>query len=171
MTKPAAQRIVYRNIAVVLVRGGAVLAVALVLLLGMVMYAFTTFRHADTTSRTAAAFMVLIAALLIWIAIRIVGSRISADPDGVFVHTVFRPCKYISWDDITGFELVPARRLNNLFTRSAVAIAVMRTSERTPLYCVGASFTERCAAAESMLEALRASHDGTLNLASPADQH
>jgi uncharacterized membrane-anchored protein len=47
-----------------------------VLLLGMLMYAFTTFPHADTTSRSAAVVLVLVAALLIWMAIRIIGSRI-----------------------------------------------------------------------------------------------
>jgi len=171
MTEPEAQRTIYRNIVVVLVRGGAVLAVALVLLLGMLMYAFTTFPHADSTSSIAAVIGTLIAALLIWLAVRIVGSRISADQDGVFVHTVFRPCKYIPWGDITGFELIPARRLNNQFTRSAVAIAVMRTGQRKPLYCLGASFTERSAAAESMLEALRASHDSTQIHVNTADRH
>jgi hypothetical protein len=146
---------VYRNVVLVLVRGGAVLLVALVILLGMIMYAITTLPHAGTASRITAAVATVIALLLVWLAIRTIGSRITATADGVFVHTVFRRCQYLPWTSVTGFELIPAPRFNNRFTRSAVAIAVIRSHERKPAYCLGASFTQPSPAADAMVEALR----------------
>ena len=29
------------------------------------------------------------------------------------MHTAFRPCQYLAWTRITGFELIPARRLKS----------------------------------------------------------
>lgn len=158
---------IYRNILLVLVRGVAVLALAVVFLLAMVVFAIRTPPGAETASRTIAALMAVVAIVLAWIGIRTIGSRITVTSDGVFVHTVFRRCQFISWTSIADFDLISASRLNNQFTRAAVAIAVIqrhqyeRRSERGherrigPLYCIGVSFTERSPAATTMLEALR----------------
>jgi hypothetical protein len=166
MTSPPAQRTVYRNVLLVMVRGGALLTVSFFLLLAVIIAAVLG-PSFDTASWTGVGVFTLIGALLVLLAIRTIGSRITAGSDGVFVHTVFHTCQYLAWDNIAGFELIPAPRLNNQFTRSAVAIAVIRPHQRKPLYCLGASFTQPSAAAGTMLEALRASQRTAQLEASP----
>jgi len=147
----------YRNIVLVLIRGGITLAPSVVILSSMVLYVTQTLPTADAASKTAAAVAVALSLLGAWLAVRIVGSRITAGPDGLFVHRVLRRCQYVPWQDVTGFKLIPAARLNNGFTRSAVAVAVLRDCQR-PLYCLGASFSEPSPAANNMLDALRSEH-------------
>ncbi len=155
MSEPPAERVVYRNILLVFIRGGIILLPAVVITVSMIMYAATTLPHADATSKTTAAVTVLIAAALIWLAIRTIGSRITVTGEGLFVHTVFRRCQFQFWDSITGFELIRATRFDNRFTRSAVAIAVTRSHQHKPVYCLGASFSGPSPAADTMLRALQ----------------
>jgi hypothetical protein len=169
MTSLPADRAVYRNVLLVMVRGGALLTVSFFLLLAVIIAAVLG-PSFDTARWSVAGVGVGIVALLVLLAIRTVGSRITAGPDGVFVHTVFRTCQYLPWTNITGFELIPAPRLNNQFTRSAVAIAVIRPHEHKPLYCLGASFAQPSPAADAMLEALRASQRAAQAQTSPIGQ-
>jgi hypothetical protein len=169
MTAPPAQRTVYRNVLLVMVRGGALLTVSFFLLLAVTIAAVLgpTF---DTYSWTAVGVFAFIAALLVLLAIRTIGSRITAGPDGVFVHAVFRARQHVPWNTITGFELIPVPRLNSQLTRSAVAIAIIRPDQHKPLYCLGASFTQPSPAAETMLEALRDSQRTAQAHSSPIGQ-
>ena len=153
---------VYRNILLVLARGAIILLAGIVILVSMVLYATHTLSGADTASKTAAEAATGIGVLLVWIAIRVAGSRISAGPDGLFVHKVFRRTSYVPWEDVISAELIPAPRFNNRFTGSAVAVAVIRDHDR-PLYCLGASFSERAQAADTMLSALQSQHQSWLN--------
>lgn len=66
------------------------------------------------------------------------------------------------WEDITGLTLTPTPRFNNRFTRSAVAVAIMRRHEQ-PIYCLGASFAEPSSAADSMLGELQSQHHAWLD--------
>lgn len=79
---------VYRNILLALLRGVAVLTLAVVFLLAMIVFAIRTPPGAETASRTIAAIMAVVAIVLAWIGIRTIGSRITVNSDGVFVHTV-----------------------------------------------------------------------------------
>lgn len=152
---------VYRNILLVLIRAAVIVLAAIVVLVSMVLYATHTLSGADTTSKATAASITAIAFLLIWIAVRVVGSRISVGADGLFVHRVFRRTSYVPWEDVITIELIPAPRFNNSFTRSAVAVAITRDHDR-PLYCLGASFSERAQAADTMLRALQSEHQAWL---------
>ena len=148
---------VYRNIVLVVVRGGASMLLGVMLILSFALAA-TQMPSGDTALRlSAVAVMAGIGAILIWLGIRIIGSRISAGSDGLFIHTVFRRCRFVPWGQVTGFQLVPAPRLNNQFTRTSVTVAVLR-AHHGPLYCLGASFSEPSPAADAMLQSLQAEH-------------
>jgi hypothetical protein len=86
---------------------------------------------------------------------RAVGSGIFSGPDGVAVRRLLRRRVWLPWPDVTGFDLIRARRFDNGYTRQSVAIAVLRADGAKPLYCLGASFTEPQPAADQMLAALR----------------
>jgi hypothetical protein len=95
-TSLPADRAVYRNVLLVMVRGGALLTLSFFLLLAVIIAAVLG-PSFDTTRWTVAGVGVGIVGLLVLLAIRTVGSRTTAGPDGVFVHTVFRACQYLRW--------------------------------------------------------------------------
>jgi hypothetical protein len=163
-TAPASPYRVYRNILLVLIRGVITALPGVVILLCAPLYATHTLPGADATSKITAAVAAGIAVLLLWIAVRVVGSRISAGPDGLYVYRVFRRRRYVPWEDATGFRLIRAPRFDNRFTRSAVAVAVL-PDQRPPLYCLGASFTEPSKSADTMLSALQSEHQSWLSAA------
>jgi hypothetical protein len=144
----------YRNILLVLIRGGVVAAPGVLILLCMPLYATHMPPGAGARSKAAAAVATGIGVLVVWTAIRVIGSRISAGPEGLVVYKVLRRRQYVPWQDVTGFQLIRAPRFSNSYTRTAVAVAVLRDQHR-PLYCLGASFTEPSHAADDMLHALQ----------------
>jgi hypothetical protein len=64
----------------------------------------------------------------------------------------------VPWEQVADIQLIPAPRLNNQFTRTSVAVAVLRDGHR-PAYCLGASFDGPSPAAETMLRDLAAEHE------------
>lgn len=100
------------------------------------------------------AFFAVVAVLLLWLGFRAIASGIFAGPDGIAVRRVLLRRVWLPWSDVTGFDLIRARRLDNGFTRQSVAIAVLRPDGHRPLCCLGASFARPQPAADQMLTAL-----------------
>jgi hypothetical protein len=146
----------YRNILLVLVRGGAA-ALAGVLFMVIASVALIFAPEGAIPRLGFAAVMALLGAILILLAVRIIGSRMTTVPDGVFVHTVFRRCVFVPWAEVTDVRLIPAPRLRNQFARDQVAVAIFR-GHRRRLLCLGASFEEPSPAADTMLRSLRAEY-------------
>jgi hypothetical protein len=150
---------IYRSIIRVLVRGGACILAGMFLILSFGAAGVFAMPQGDTASRLGAvAVMMGIGALLIWLGVRMIGSRIAAGPDGIVIHRAFRRRQFVPWEQAADIELIPTSRLNNQFTRTSVAVAVLRNGHR-PAYCLGASFDEPSQAAETMLYDLRAEHE------------
>jgi hypothetical protein len=153
---------VYRNILRVLVRGGAVILAGLFVILSVSAVVAFGLVPGDAARRlgdvaAAAGF----GGVWIWLGIRIIGSRIQARPDGLLFHFVFRRREFLPWDHVTGLRLIQTPRLDNRFTRSSVAVAVLR-ADRRPTYCLGSGFDEPQPAADTMLRGLQAEYQAWL---------
>jgi hypothetical protein len=154
-----ASRRVYHNILIVLPRAALLCLLGLVIIICMALYAThlpdqPTPDGRDASHATAIAFF-LVGVLSIWVAIRTLGSGIFAFADGLIVRRVSRRRQFVPWADVAGFELVPARRFNNSYTRTAVALEVLRVDGR-PIYCLGASFASPTPEATQMVADLEA---------------
>jgi hypothetical protein len=149
---------VYRNILLVLPRAALLALLGLTLLLSMALYA--THMPAKATadgrvvSHVVAIAFAAVGVAAIGFAIRSLASGIRVHDDGVIVNRVIRRRQFVPWADVTGFQLAPARRLNNSFTSDAVAVAVQRAGQ-PPVYCLGASFAGPTAKAEQMVADLQ----------------
>jgi hypothetical protein len=143
----------YQNIGLLLVRAAAIWVLALVMAVLAIAAALGPNSGVPvTTAGTASAVAAL---LLLWLGCRAVASGVFSGPDGVAVRRLLHRRIWLPWSDVTGFDLIRARRFDNGLTRQSVAIAVLRADASKPLYCLGASFTEPQPAADQMLTALR----------------
>jgi hypothetical protein len=144
----------YQNFRLLLVRAAAIWGLALVMAVMAIAGALgPNSGHPVTIGATA--FFAVVAVLLLWLGFRVTASGIFSGPDGVAVRRLLRRRVWVPWSDVTGFDLIRARRLDNGYTRQSVAIAILRADSDKPLYCLGASFTEPQPAADRMLTALR----------------
>jgi hypothetical protein len=147
----------YQNLGLLLVRAAAIWGLALVMAAIAIAGALGP-NSGDPATIGATAFVSVVAALLFWLGSRAIASGIFSGPDGVAIRRLLRRRVWLPWSDVTGFELIRARRLDNGYTRQSVAIAILRADSDKPLYCLGASFTKPQPAADQMLTALRNDH-------------
>src|SRR5215469_4358050 len=152
---------IYRNILLVVFRGGLVLLTGAFFVVGMALAAILVVPDYHAVRLTGLAAVAGIGLILGWLGIRMIGSRISASRDGLLIHRVLRRRAYVPWDQVTGIQLTPARRLRTNFAPDPVAIMVHRAGRR-PLYCLGASFAEPSPAASQMLTSVQAEHQAWL---------
>jgi hypothetical protein len=148
----------YRNSTLIRVRATTLWVLGGLILTWIAVFA-TRFPHQSTASRRdtvdiTLAVLAAIGLILIWLGLRVARSGIMAGPRELSIRRVLRPRTRLPWAEVVGFDIVRARRFDNQFTRSAVAIAVLRNA-RKPLYCIGASFAEPQPAADQMITALR----------------
>jgi hypothetical protein len=146
---------VYRNLLPLLGRGGLLFVAGGLIIISMLFYV-THLPHykngADIAYGTAAAFFIagLVACVL---AVRTLRSAIIVGPEGVIVRRAIHLTQSIPWPQVKKFDVVAAPRFMNRFTRTPVAVAVLRTG-RPPLYCLGSSFSEPSAEADAMADNL-----------------
>lgn len=149
------QRRAYRNLLALLGRGGLLFALGGTIIISMVLYVthLPHYRNAvDVRYGTAAG--VLAAGLIAWaLAVRVFRSGIVVSPDGVLIRHAVHRRQFVSWPEVTGFDVIAAPRFINMFTRTPVAVAVLRVSG-SPLYCVGSSFSEPSSYADKMADRL-----------------
>jgi Bacterial PH domain len=151
----------YQNVRLLVVRAAGIWGLALVIAAMTIAGALSPNSGAPVTIG-ATAFFAAVAVLLLWLGFRATASGIFTGPDGVVIRRLLRCRVWLPWPDVTGFDLVRARRLDNGYTRQSVAVAILRAGSNKPLYCLGASFTEPESAADQMLAALRNDQAGAI---------
>ncbi len=145
----------FRNLIPLLSRGSLLFLLGGTLIFSMILYAthLPHYQNGADVGYGVAAGCFAVGLISCALAIRTFRSGIILGPEGVLVRRSIHPKQFVPWLEVTGFDVVAAPLFSNRFTRTPVAVAVLRTG-RPPLYCVGSSFSEPSSDADEMADEL-----------------